>query len=656
MTDADRVAAAAQKIAELRLRILAGAPATVDAFLALAASMERQPAAIEVLETLRRELHRLRGTAGSFGFSEVSELSGALEERVVRWAEEPGLETAARAAMVTRFATSLRGAFGLPDGNAPSAPVASAVRRLVTLDLPGDVGSALTREGGLRGYHVASRTEGDWSAATLRTLAPHVVATVATSAEAVHRALHGANVPLVILDDGTDPSLTRRAGRLAGTRIMHLRDDPSGVFDVAGQVAERTTWSGATLLVCDDDADVLALVRVIGEEAGLRVVTLGEPRRLLSTLDAVHPSLLLLDINLGNADGLELAAAVRRVERHAELPIIIFSSDSGARTREAVLAAGADEFVAKPVVATELRARILTRLEAARTRLLDQGVHPGTGLLLLERLQTAITGQLRIDPGAPLAVAVARPEGGTPVGAALAGWYIECRRTVDHVRSGSLGDVIAGFTDQCALALVARTPVPAMAAALSRAAGDAPEGKARWHAGVAPRDAAPVDAAALLDAAGDAATAAAASGEVVRPWSPDDALMAPDVIVVEDDPALADMLRYALASFGYSMRMYRTGPEALEALRVMRPRRGRRPLVLLDIDLPGLDGHSLHERLRVERPGVFGIVFASVHASEGDQLRALKSGAIDYLVKPISLRVLMAKLPRWLALAAAGSA
>ena len=235
-------------------------------------------------------------------------------------------------------------------------------------------------------------------------------------------------------------------------------------------------------------------------------------------------------------------------------------------------------------------------------------------------------------------------------------YFESCRRTVEHVRSGSLGDVIAGFTDQCALALVARTPVPAMAAALSRAAGDAPEGKARWHAGVAPRDAAPVDAAALLDAAGDAATAAAASGEVVRPWSPDDALMAPDVIVVEDDPALADMLRYALASFGYSMRMYRTGPEALEALRVMRPRRGRRPLVLLDIDLPGLDGHSLHERLRVERPGVFGIVFASVHASEGDQLRALKSGAIDYLVKPISLRVLVAKLPRWLALAAAGSA
>lgn len=649
MADDARMAAASKAVEALRLRVLAGAPATVDAFLALSASLARQPAATEVLETLRRELHRLRGTAGSFGFGEVSELSGALEDRVVRWAAEPALEADARAAMVARFATALRGAFGLDEAASPGAASGAPARRLVALDLPAGVGEALEREGGLRGYDVVSRVEGDWSPASLRALAPHVVATVATSAEAVHRALHGANMPLVALDDGTDPALTRRVGRLANTRLMHLRDDPSGVFDVAGRAAERTSWSGATLLVCDDDADVLALVRVIGEEAGLRVVTLGEPRRLLSELDAVQPSLLLLDINLGNADGLQLAAAVRRVERHADLPLIIFSSDTSSATREAALRAGADEFLAKPVVAAELRARVGMRLEAERTRRLDRGVHPGTGLLLADRLLVWLADQLRLVPARPLAVAVVRPEGGIPAGAALADWHAECRRLVDRARAAGAADVTGGFADGYALAIVVATGVPVLRDALTAAAAEAPTGpRPRWHAGVAGREASPLDAAALIDAAGDAAAAAGASGESARPWSPDDALIAPDVIVVEDDPALADMLRYALDSYGYSLRLFHTGPDALEALRTLRPRTGRRPLVLLDIDLPGLDGHSLHERLRVERPGVYGVVFATVHAGEGDQLRAIKAGALDYLVKPISLRVLMAKLPRWL--------
>ncbi|MNC86410.1 Transcriptional regulatory protein CseB [compost metagenome] len=111
------------------------------------------------------------------------------------------------------------------------------------------------------------------------------------------------------------------------------------------------------------------------------------------------------------------------------------------------------------------------------------------------------------------------------------------------------------------------------------------------------------------------------------------------------------MLQYALKLGGYTYRSYADGNAALEAMLVMRTGSSR-PVVLLDVDLPGLDGHSLHERLRVERPGAFVVVFVSVHAAEGDQVRALNAGAWDYLAKPLNLRVLLAKLPVWLARAA----
>jgi CheY-like chemotaxis protein/HPt (histidine-containing phosphotransfer) domain-containing protein len=121
------------------------------------------------------------------------------------------------------------------------------------------------------------------------------------------------------------------------------------------------------------------------------------------------------------------------------------------------------------------------------------------------------------------------------------------------------------------------------------------------------------------------------------------------VAVVEDDQTLSSMIVYALSLANLKTISYPDGPAALQGL-LDRADRQNPMLILMDIDLPGLDGHSLHERVTLERPGAFRVVFMSAHAHEADQLRALKSGAIDYLVKPVSLRVLLAKMPTWLAL------
>jgi len=121
----------------------------------------------------------------------------------------------------------------------------------------------------------------------------------------------------------------------------------------------------------------------------------------------------------------------------------------------------------------------------------------------------------------------------------------------------------------------------------------------------------------------------------------------PELIIVEDDTSFVEMLRYALESAGFTFLHYATGPQALEGLLALNVGR-RAPLVLLDVDLPGLDGFSLHERLRVERPGAYSTVFLTARGGEAEQLRAYRAGAIDYLPKPVNLRILMAKIPTWL--------
>lgn len=122
----------------------------------------------------------------------------------------------------------------------------------------------------------------------------------------------------------------------------------------------------------------------------------------------------------------------------------------------------------------------------------------------------------------------------------------------------------------------------------------------------------------------------------------------PEVIVVEDDPALAELLTFGLEARGYRFRHFRNGREALDVLKAMDTKGSRQPpLLLLDVDLPALDGYSIFDELQQECPGKFRVVFTTVHGSETEQLRGLEAGAMDYMVKPMSLRVALEKIRRW---------
>ncbi len=122
----------------------------------------------------------------------------------------------------------------------------------------------------------------------------------------------------------------------------------------------------------------------------------------------------------------------------------------------------------------------------------------------------------------------------------------------------------------------------------------------------------------------------------------------PEVIVVEDDPALAELLTFGLEARGYRFLHFRNGREALDLLKTMDTRGSAQPpLLLLDVDLPALDGYSIFEELQQECPGKFRVVFTTVHGSETEQLRGLEAGAMDYMVKPMSLRVALEKIRRW---------
>ncbi|NOT28081.1 MAG: response regulator [Acidobacteria bacterium] len=123
----------------------------------------------------------------------------------------------------------------------------------------------------------------------------------------------------------------------------------------------------------------------------------------------------------------------------------------------------------------------------------------------------------------------------------------------------------------------------------------------------------------------------------------------PELFVATADSSLEQMLRFALEQVHLPHQVFNSGTRILQMLLAI-PAGGRAPIVVLDVDLPGVDGYSILERLWADRPDTFLIIVLSSHADESVQVRSILAGAVDHLAKPFNIRVLLAKLQRWVAI------
>ncbi|MBA9004183.1 response regulator transcription factor [Thermomonospora cellulosilytica] len=109
------------------------------------------------------------------------------------------------------------------------------------------------------------------------------------------------------------------------------------------------------------------------------------------------------------------------------------------------------------------------------------------------------------------------------------------------------------------------------------------------------------------------------------------------ILVVEDEPAIADAVAERLRAEGFDAAVARDGLGAVERFRRYLP-----DLVVLDVMLPGLDGLEVCRRIQAERP--VPVLMLTARSDETDQLVGLGVGADDYLTKPFSMRVLVARV------------
>jgi len=113
--------------------------------------------------------------------------------------------------------------------------------------------------------------------------------------------------------------------------------------------------------------------------------------------------------------------------------------------------------------------------------------------------------------------------------------------------------------------------------------------------------------------------------------------MKPKILIIEDEPAIADTIQYALETEGFETRTLSVG---LPALGVMAE--DRFDLIILDIGLPDINGMELCKTIRENHS--LPIIFLTARSDEVDRVVGLEIGADDYVIKPFSPRELSARV------------
>lgn len=114
----------------------------------------------------------------------------------------------------------------------------------------------------------------------------------------------------------------------------------------------------------------------------------------------------------------------------------------------------------------------------------------------------------------------------------------------------------------------------------------------------------------------------------------------PLVLIVDDEPDLVELLSYNLQKAGYETMTASSGQEALRAITRLTP-----SIALLDVMMPEMTGTELARRLRTDpKTSRIPIIMLTAKATEHDQLTGLAMGADDYITKPFSMKVVLARI------------
>jgi len=332
----------------------------------------------ELKQQAIREAHTLAGSLGSFGFEQASKLAREIE---TTWKNQAEL-TKIQLDTLGKIVVELRQEITQPPPPKKLTyfqnSVAKQAAKILIVDDDRVLALSLKQEAKNQGMEAIIVDNLPMARSSITSIKPDVVLldlcfpnTEETGLELLEElANKEPNLPILVLTAEESFSQRVKVARLGGKGFLQKPVSPAQVMEAICQILNPPTTPEAKLLIVDDDAQVLDILRNLLSPWGFKMTLLEEPKNFWETLEKTHPDLLILDIEMPDYTGIELCQVVRNDDRWSDLPVLFLSSHTDSETIEKVFTVGADDYVNKPVVGPELINRILNRIE--RSRILRQ--------------------------------------------------------------------------------------------------------------------------------------------------------------------------------------------------------------------------------------------------------------------------------------------
>ncbi|MDX2228281.1 MAG: response regulator [Leptolyngbyaceae cyanobacterium bins.349] len=333
------------------------------------------PLAPELAQAAQQEAHKLAGSLAAFGYPDGSRLARSIEH----WLMQHGSQrhhapSSPSSSAITHFAALVNALQQLMTKE-PVAPAVAAIpsRQVLVIDADPGLTDRLQAEAPLRGLDLHRAP--DLAAARSRlTPQPPDIVLLDLSFPALEEdgltllremTEQLPQLPVIVLT-GRDSLADRLAvSRLGARQFLHKPASPEQIFQAIAREFARPTRPQAKVLIVDDDPVMLATLSAMLTPWGVEVAVLAEPQHFWQMLQTVSPHLILLDLEMPEINGLELCQVVRQDAHWGDLPILVVTAHTTADSLQQAFAAGADDFITKPVLGPELVTRVLSRIQRA---------------------------------------------------------------------------------------------------------------------------------------------------------------------------------------------------------------------------------------------------------------------------------------------------
>ncbi len=382
------------------------------------AQLQTLPEQQAQLVVVRDQLHRLAGSAGSFGFAQLGQQARILEQQAEHWLTQPLLEAWALqqfAAGVEQFAAqTLHAESQQPMQQTRRLPTEhSSHRHIYILEeepLIGDSMQLTLRSFGYEVQRFSSTVELDNALAVKQ---PDALILDLNLREgggmAYTKTLQSRltrQIPLLIISQQDNFAMRLEAVRAGAMGFFSRPVDLTQLENRLERCFAQQQGEPYRVLIVDDDEDLAARFALVLRNARMLVEVLHKPAQILQRMGQFNPEVVLLDINMPDCSGTELAQIIRFQDQWLRVPIVYLSAETDlARQMGALLRAG-DDFVTKPISDSALLTTVFSR--AQRARLLSTALSRDslTGLLKHADIkeQIAIEVERALRSGKPASV------------------------------------------------------------------------------------------------------------------------------------------------------------------------------------------------------------------------------------------------------------